>query len=85
MKLCISINCIIVTGGKETAIVKDFISSQISEYNREVLNKCQACEKGFDELVDWELEYDYIVSIQFIEPSHDNTILQSVSQKNEFC
>lgn len=47
------INCLIDTDKNEIAIVKDFISSQITENNWEVLNKCQAREKGFDELADW--------------------------------
>lgn len=65
------INCLIETDEKKIAVVKDFISSQISENNWEVLNKCQAREKGFDELADWALEDDYIVSIELIEPIND--------------
>lgn len=79
-----SINCLIETDEKEIAIIKEFISSQISENNWEVLNKCQAREKGFDELADWALEDDCIVSIELMNLSMMNTILQSVSQK-EFC
>ena len=64
-------NCLIETDEKEAAIIKDFISLQIFDDNWEVLNKCQACEKGFDELADWSFEDDYIVSIELTEPIYD--------------
>ena len=65
------INCLVETDEKEIAIVKDLISSQIFEDNWEVLNKYQAREKGFDELADWSLEDDYIISIELTEPVYD--------------
>lgn len=78
------INCLIETDEKEITNVKDFVSSQITENNWEVLNKCQTCEKGFDELADWALEDDNIVSIELIEPIHDEYYIAVCFPKENF-
>lgn len=62
------INCLIEADQEETVCVRDFISSQITENNWEILTKCKAQDKGFEELADWAIEDDYIIAIELSKP-----------------
>lgn len=78
------INCLFEVSNEEAARVKNFISSQITNDNWEVLTREQAFELGFEDLASWAMLSDYIIAIELKEPIHDEYYVSICIPQNDY-